>query len=79
MELPENYIETTRTNKAAYMMGRRGENRDSERWCDLLNESRSIECDLVKAKELLSEALDHIESYDDGMSGWLDETRKFLS
>jgi hypothetical protein len=34
---------TPRTDHAAYYMGRTGENKDNERWCDLLNESRKLE------------------------------------
>ena len=41
---------TPRTDKAAYYMGRTGEHRDAERWCDLLNESRAIEREMVKLK-----------------------------
>ena len=41
---------TPRTDKAAYYMGREGPDRDGERWCDLLNESRAIERELVKLK-----------------------------
>ena len=48
---------THRTNKAAYYMGRTGEHRDAERWCDLLNESRAIERDLAVACSLLRQVL----------------------
>ena len=44
---------TPRTDNAAYYMGRIGENKDGERWCDLLNESRSIERDLAMAVECI--------------------------
>ena len=43
-------VETLRTNKAAYGMERTGKNRDMERWCDLLNESRKIETELMELK-----------------------------
>lgn len=50
-------IPTPRTDKAAYYMGRTGEHRDAERWCDLLNESRAIERDLAEACSLLCQVL----------------------
>jgi hypothetical protein len=42
--------DTPRTDNAAYGMGRSGSNRDGERWCDLLNESRAIERDYEALK-----------------------------
>ncbi len=50
-----NDTETPRTNRAAYYMGRTGDDRDSQRWCDLLNESRAIELELIEARAVLSE------------------------
>lgn len=50
-------IPTPRTDKAAYYMGRTGPDRDNARWCDLLNESRAIERDLVDACNLLRQVL----------------------
>ena len=44
---------TPRTDEAAYSMGRSGEHRDIERWCDLLNESRKLEKELTAAREEL--------------------------
>ena len=41
-------IETPRTDRAAYYMGRTGDDKDMYRWCDLLNESRAIERDLYQ-------------------------------
>ena len=46
-----NNTPTPRTDKAAYGMGRSGEHRDIERWCDLLNESRKLEEELTAARE----------------------------
>jgi len=43
--------DTPRTNRAAYYMGRTGDDKDAHRWCDLLNESRSIELDLIEARK----------------------------
>ena len=50
-----NDTETPRTNRAAYYMGRTGADKDNQRWCDLLNESRSIERELIEARAVLSE------------------------
>ena len=44
-------MNTPRTDEAAYSMGRSGEHRDIERWCDLLNESRKLEEELTAARE----------------------------
>ena len=48
-----NNTPTPRTDKAAYGMGRSGDHRDIERWCDLLNESRKLETELTTAREEL--------------------------
>ena len=53
---------TPRTDKAAYYMGREGPDRDGERWCDLLNESRAIERDLTAARALMLEAADSVHA-----------------
>ena len=44
-------------------MGRSGEHRDIERWCDLLNESRKLEDELTtvtEQRDRLAEALESI-------------------
>ena len=46
---------TPRTDEAAYSMGRSGEHRDIERWCDLLNESRKLEKELTAARKELAD------------------------
>ena len=48
---------TPRTDKAAYYMGREGPDRDGERWCDLLNESRAIERDLAAAVAAINDCV----------------------
>jgi hypothetical protein len=53
---------TPRTDKAAYYMGREGPDRDGERWCDLLNESRAIERDLTAATEQRDEARERADT-----------------
>ena len=53
-------MNTPRTDEAAYSMGRSGEHRDIERWCDLLNESRKLEDELTavtEQRDRLAEAL----------------------
>lgn len=50
-----NDTETPRTNRAAYYMDRTGDDKDNQRWCDLLNESRAIERELIEARAVLSE------------------------
>ena len=52
---------TPRTDKAAYSMGRSGEQRDIERWCDLLNESRKLERELTAALEEIKELNDKLD------------------
>jgi hypothetical protein len=34
---------------------------------------------ISKASEIITVAIEHIESYDDGMAGWLDDAREFLA
>jgi len=62
-------VPTPRTDLAAYGMGRVGPDRDTERWCDLLNESRAIETDLALLRQkldrfsgLLLEAADSVHA-----------------
>lgn len=58
---------TPRTDKAAYSMGRQGEHRDIERWCDLLNESRKLERELTavtEQRDRLAEALRKLQECD---------------
>ena len=66
---------TPRTDKAAYSMGRSGEHRDIERWCDLLNESRKLEKELTtitEQRDRLAEALQKVvTSWDEAT--WLDD------
>lgn len=55
---PTDMTPTPRTDKAAYYMGRKGPDRDTERWCDLLNESRAIERDLAAAVAAINNCVD---------------------
>lgn len=45
--------DTPRTDNAAYYMGRTGKNKDGERWCDLLNESRKLELENTELRRML--------------------------
>lgn len=38
-----------------------------------------LELKMEEMEELIKEALEHIEDYDDGMAGWLDKAREFLA
>ncbi len=57
-KLSETLTETPRTNRAAYYMGRTGDDKDEQRWCDLLNESRAIELELIEARAVIRILLD---------------------